>query len=165
MALTIEDGSIVAGANSYATVAELRAYAAERGATVPVADADCEVLLIKAMDYLEGQWFVGDTVSPTQALSWPRQNVYIEQWPLAIDEIPRQLVQAQCALAIEAPTVALLPTRDVNEPGAVISKSVAGAVSVAYANPDRTRNVPAIAKARALLRLLLVNNGLTVIRS
>ena len=54
MALIIENGTIVANANSYATVAELRGYAALRGATVPTDDAQCEYMLIKAMPF--GLW-------------------------------------------------------------------------------------------------------------
>lgn len=165
MALVIEDGTGLANSQSYATVAELRAYAALRGKTVPAADIDCEVLLVKAMDYLEAQEYIGDRGSKEQALSWPRLNADVEQWPLDPDEIPRQLVQAQCALAIEAQTVNLLPTRDVNDPGPAVSKSVAGAVSVAYANDGRVRSTPAVASAKALLRLLLRNSGLTLVRS
>ena len=45
MALTIEDGSGVAGANSYIDVAAARTYAAARGLTLPAADGDVEALL------------------------------------------------------------------------------------------------------------------------
>lgn len=165
MALIIEDGTAKADAQSYATVAELRGYAGVRGATVPTPDADCEALLIKAMDFLEGQNFVGDRYSKAQALAWPRVNAEVENWPLSYDEIPRQLIQAQCALAIEAQTVDLLPTIDVNAKGPRIAEEVAGAVKVAYANPGRARNVPAIAKAEVLLRTLLKRSGLVAVRT
>lgn len=165
MALIIEDGTAKADAQSYATVAELRAYATLRGKTVPAADADCEALLIKAMDSIESNEFIGDRLTETQALAWPRANAVVERWPIATTQIPRQLVQAQCALAIEAQTVNLLPTKDINWRGARSAESVAGAVSVAYVNDGRVRNVPAVASARALLRLLLRNSGLTLIRA
>jgi len=72
--LTVEDGSIVTGANSYVSLAAARSYAAARGATVPAADADLEVMIIKAMDYLESHrdQFLGDSVERDQPLSFPR---------------------------------------------------------------------------------------------
>jgi hypothetical protein len=165
MALIVEDGTAKVDSQTYATVAELRAYAALRASTVPAADAECEVLLVKAMDYLHGQDFIGERRTKEQALDWPRYDAVIEWWPVNDNEIPRQLIQAQCALAIEAQTVDLLPTLPVGQKGVVISESVAGAVSVAYANPERVRNMPAMAKAMALLRLLLRNRGMYAVRT
>lgn len=164
MALVIETGQIIAGANSYATVSDLRNYASLRAASVPAADADCEVLLIKAMDALETQDFVGEKVRATQPLKWPRAWVEIECFPIPADEIPLKLIQAQCALAIEAQAVDLLPTLDINSQGPVIEEIV-GPVTTIYANPGTVRRVPAIAKADALLKTLIKRNGLRLIRS
>lgn len=58
MAITIivEDGTGAnLAANSYCAVADLRNYALLRSSALPVADDDCAVLLIKAMDYVEAQ--------------------------------------------------------------------------------------------------------------
>ena len=52
MALIIEDGTVVAGANSFATDAELQAYAAVRQVSLPAAQAEREALLITAIDYI-----------------------------------------------------------------------------------------------------------------
>ena len=52
MAITVEDGSGVAGANSYATVAQLMTYAASRGVELEIKDHAAEVLLLKGMDYI-----------------------------------------------------------------------------------------------------------------
>lgn len=164
MALVIETGQGGADSQSYATVAELRAYAALRGATVPTTDAACEQLLIKAMDYLEDQNFIGDRLTLTQALKWPRSSAQVENWPIPTNTIPRQLVQAQCALAIEAQTVDLLPTKGLTDGGAIASETV-GPISVTYVNAGTVRRVPAIAKADALLRTLLKGGGLTLIRA
>lgn len=168
MALVIEDGTAKADSQSYATVAELRAYATLRSASVPATgaagDTACEVLLIKAMDYLEAQNFVGCKLSPAQALQWPRADAYVDEWPIPYNEIPRQLVQAQCALAIEAQTIDLLPTTKANAPGAKISETI-GPISTSWANPGSVRRTPAVAKADALLRCLLKRNGLFAIRT
>lgn len=40
--------------NSYASVDDLRAFAAGRGYTVPTDDGECGQLLMQAMDFLEG---------------------------------------------------------------------------------------------------------------
>ena len=50
--IIIEDGTNVEGANSFVTVEECRAFAEARGLTLPVDDSDVEILLIKAVDYL-----------------------------------------------------------------------------------------------------------------
>lgn len=164
MALVIEDGTAKANANTYASVAELRAYAELRAATVPDEDADCEVLLIKAMESLEAQNFVGIKRTKDQALQWPRFDVMVEQWPVNSNEIPRQLIQAQCALAIEAQITDLLPTTPANASGPVTQKTV-GPITIAYANPTNVRRVPAVARAEALLRTLIKRNGLVAVRS
>jgi len=97
MAIILEDGSVVSGANSYVTAAELDAYAAERGITIT---GDGEVLLHKAMDYLESTNFIGDRYSRDQSLQWPRLNVYIDGYAYDIDTIPQMLKDAQFAVAI-----------------------------------------------------------------
>ena len=48
--LIIEDGSIVANANSFATDAELKAYANIRGFVIPATQPAREALLVQAMD-------------------------------------------------------------------------------------------------------------------
>ena len=164
--LIIEDGTVIPTANSYAAVADLRSFAKVRGATLPTADADCEVLLLKAMDFLQGLNYQGNRFRPDiQILDWPRANVMIEGWPHPYQEIPRQLIFAQCALAIEAMTTDLLPTQDIGDAaGAKISETV-GPVTTAYTNSGTVRRTPAMAKAEVHLRLLLRRQGLVAVRT
>jgi len=166
MALTliIETGLASTTSQSYASADDLRAYAKLRKATVPTADVDCEALLMKAMDYLEDQDFVGERLTQHQALKWPRAWARVEQWSVETDEIPRQLIYAQCALAIEAQTVDLLPTQDINASGQITQETV-GPVTTVYANTGIVRRVPALAKAEALLRTLVKRNGLKLVRT
>lgn len=166
MALVIETGEGLSNSTSYASVAVLRAYALERGVTLPAADADCEVLLIKAMDRMEAErdHYQGDRVSRTQALSLPRVGMCVDGWHIPSNEIPRTAIYAQCAFAIEAQTTDLLPTSPAMASGPVIQKTV-GPVSIAYANPGSVRRTPAVAKAEALLCTLLKRNGLVAIRT
>lgn len=170
MALTIEDGSIVANADSYATVAELTAYAAARGQTIAGTDGANEILLRKAMDYINSQEsrFQGYRVDEENQLhAFPRYNVYRGSFLLPSDEIPREAKYAQMALAIEAYTADLLPTIEADAKGSVIEERVEGAVTVKYAAPPggTVMWVSAFAKADALLATLYRNNGLTLLKT
>ncbi|HEY6021819.1 MAG TPA: DnaT-like ssDNA-binding protein [Candidatus Paceibacterota bacterium] len=105
MALTVEDGTGVAGANSYVSLADARAYALARGATLPAVDASLEALLIRGMDYLESKRDIyTGTKTYTDKLQWPRTDAVIDDLDVAIDFIPEELKSAQCQLAIELQT-------------------------------------------------------------
>lgn len=81
MAFTVEDGTGIAGANSYATVADADAYFTERGVTAWTGTDDAKkVLLIRATDYIELRFaarFKGATEFPDapQGLSFPRTGI------------------------------------------------------------------------------------------
>ena len=100
MAIVKEDGSIVAGANSYVTEAELTAYATARGVTLTT---DTEQLLIRAMDYIESLQFIGIKLTEDQPLQWPRSDVFIDGYLIDFDEIPTELKNGlmQVAMAID----------------------------------------------------------------
>lgn len=97
MTLIIEDGSIVANSNSYISTTNFTTYATARGYTIV---ADEEQLLIQAMDYLEAQLYKGCKRTQDQTLQWPRTGVYIDGYYFASDDIPQQLINAQCEVAI-----------------------------------------------------------------
>lgn len=97
MALVIEDGTQVVGANSYVTSAEIETYADARGVTLT---ADPEILATKAMDYIEAQAYIGVKVSSTQALQWPRTGAYVDGFEITNTTIPNELKTAQMATAL-----------------------------------------------------------------
>lgn len=100
MALIVEDGSIVSGANSYVTVAEIEAYAGLRGIVYPD-PTKIEMYAIQAMDYLETLAYKGVQVDPdTQPLQWPRKNVVVNGRTLPNDKIPNGIKNAQMQLCI-----------------------------------------------------------------
>ena len=102
--LIIEDGSIVANANSFATDAELKTYANLRGLAVPATQPEREALLVLAMDYLfskEAQ-FQGCRVDSTQLLPFPRRGVWLNGFSVEKTVIPANLKNAQMELAIQA---------------------------------------------------------------
>lgn len=159
MALVIEDGSLVAGATSYVSVAEARAYAAARASTLPADDAQVEAALIVAMDYLEslrGE-YQGRKVDPaTQDLQWPRVGVQLDGWDVPPTTIPKILKDAQCQLALEsAAGTDLMPTGDGRE---VIREKV-DVLETEYAPGAGGAPQPFFAKVNALLQPLLSAGG------
>ncbi len=101
MAIIVEDGSIVANANSYASEAALTAYAAARGVTLT---GDEDDLLIQAMDYVESLDFIGFKLTYDQPLQWPRADVVIDGYYVGTDVIPQLLIDGLCEVAIAIDT-------------------------------------------------------------
>ena len=164
MALTIEDGTGIASANSYATVQQLLDYADEKGVTLNVNVAEAEVLLLKAMDWISanfGSKFQGTRVSSDQELHFPRYGVYVDGSQLVSSTIPRQLFYGQLSAALEANANDLQ-----TNPGPAIKRErVEGAVEVEYTNAGKVLPVSAFAKPEALIRPLCRASGLFSVRS
>lgn len=79
MALTLEDGTGLAGAESFASVAEATAYFGARGkADAWDAIEDKEAALRLATEYMEQHYalrWAGYKLTAAQALAWPRSGV------------------------------------------------------------------------------------------
>ena len=117
MAMIVEDGTGVANANSYTTVAFVQAYFDDRGGNAAwdalATDTDREHILIKATDYIEKRFsekWIGAKNDNTNALSWPRHNVYDRHQRLLYSnvEIPVELQRAVGEYAVRAITAALI---------------------------------------------------------
>lgn len=166
MALIIEDGTIVANANSYASHTDLADFANLRGIDLTTTQEDREALLIKAMDKLaeyRGKW-KGCRVSSTQELDFPRSGIYVDGQLLPSGEIPRELFYGQMQFALTAADTELQPVTEANAKGPITEETVHGAVTRKYANPGRVLSVAADSKAETLIRVLLRNSGLEVVR-
>lgn len=150
--IIVEDGTIVSGANSYASVDDFKTYADLRGVTYGT-DAAIEILLIKAMDVIESKadLFKGDKQTSAQALQWPRYNVYIDGFYST--GIPKQLIYGQLALAVESATQDLQPTI-----GQGTQKRVK--VDVIEVEYEGARQTSIFSKAEAHLTALYRNGGL-----
>lgn len=98
MALVVEDGSIVADANTYGTEEGLIAYATARGITITT-DKE-EEYLIRAMDVIEYLPLPGIKYTEDQALQFPRSYFYIDRFLIGTDEIPNLLIECQYEAAI-----------------------------------------------------------------
>ncbi len=157
MALVIEDGTGVTGANSYATVAEARAYALARGLTLPVTDGPVESALVLACDKLESYRYKGAKTEEDQPLMWPRADVYVDdaEEPLADDSIPNKLKQAQCQLAYDSTLTELQPTGT----GRETVREKVDVLEVEYARQGSGSVTPEFNKAESLLAPLLLNGG------
>jgi hypothetical protein len=159
MALIIEDGSLVVGANSFATVAEVRAYAAARASDLTgKTDAELEAALIVAMDYLATfePRLSGLRISPDQYLMYPRDGVYINGFLFADDAIPRTLKDAQCQAALESTGgLDLMPTGD----GRAIKKEKVDVIETEYAEGASGAPQPRLIKVDSLMAPLLRSGG------
>lgn len=80
--------ALVVGTDTYNTIEELTAYATARGITLAL---DEEILLIKAMDYIESRSYWGYKTDSEQDLEFPRNG----------DEtVPAKIKKAQLIAAI-----------------------------------------------------------------
>lgn len=118
MALIVEDGTVVAGAESYCTLAYATAYHAARGNALTWTDyndIDLENALRAATDYMlqkyGGDWF-GYRKSSSQTLDWPRSYVPLNDLValeyLADTIVPTEVKNACASLAFRALTDDLL---------------------------------------------------------
>lgn len=148
--------TLTVGIDTYATAAQLSAYALARGVTIA---GTPDVLLIQAMDYLEsleGQW-QGYRTSDAQPLAWPRTGVYVYGSLQASDAVPQRVVQAQCQLAIEADSQALMPTVKPGASGPVIETTV-DVITKKFA-PGGGNNAPIFQAVTAIIKPLYKTSG------
>lgn len=149
--ITIEDGSGVAGANSYISVEDARTYAEARGSDLSTDDDEVASMLIRASDYLEAQEcrFQGKRVSSSQSLAWPRIGVTLNCDEVPQNVIPKSLVaaQVQLAMAISA-GFDLQPNIS---PQDYVTREKVGPIETEYADPTAVGILPTFTAANALL--------------
>jgi hypothetical protein len=137
MALILEDGSAKVDSQTYVTGQDVAAYARLYGLAPPVsADSD----IMKAMRYLEGAYYsrwIGVKRTEEQALSWPRAYaVRRDGWTVEESEIPKEVKDAVCALALRSRNGEnLIP--DLTRGDSVLEEQI-GPIRVKYAQNART---------------------------
>jgi hypothetical protein len=149
MALVVEDGTLVSGADSYVTLAEFKAWADKRGVTYGT-DSAVTQQIYRAMDYIEGLNFIGEKSDENQALQWPRDQVVIDGYYIDSDEMPNELkVAVYESIKAEIDGDSRMTASDRR----TISEKV-GDLQVTYANnADVKRSIPAVTRAlRKLIR-------------
>lgn len=131
MALIVENGTGLANAQSYCSVAQATAYHAARNNLAWDAVDEQEAALIKATDYMQqtynGRW-KGLQLTQLQALDWPRVGVMVGRFLLPYSTIPVEVINACAELALRAATGDLLP-----DVGAQVTSETVGPISVSYA--------------------------------
>jgi len=109
VALTVEDGTGLANADSYVSIADVTAHLTkfETAATVALwtgeTTADQERACRGATRYLDltyGPRYPGRRINETMSLGWPRTQVYdSDGYAIDDDSLPAALVEACCDLA------------------------------------------------------------------
>jgi hypothetical protein len=134
VALVVENGTGLAGANSYVSVADFEAYLDARATALPSGDEDGA--LIRATQFIDGEYrlrFPGTRLNGrAQALEWPRKDA-VDQFGDDIDddEVPIEIKNATCEAAVRelADPGSLSPDM---ERGGKIKELQAGSVDITY---------------------------------
>lgn len=156
MALIVEDGSGKTDAQTYVSFADVVAYGQLYGlSTAHVSEAT----IMRCMRYLEGAYYerwIGYKRTQDQALSWPRgYAVRRDGYEVPSDEVPQEIKDAVCALAVRA-TSGINLSPDITRGDVAIEEEV-GPIRVKYAS-----NAPTITIFRdieLILRSVLCSNG------
>ena len=157
MALVVETGAVVPGADSYVSLANARAFAASYGLALPADDAEAEAALRNGAVYvgLQEPSMCGRRVSASQSLAYPRQGVSLYGFALALAPgvIPPQVIHAQVVAAVEYG--AGTDVRASSDGRVTETERVEGAVTVSYFNNGATGATTTITAAMDALRPLL----------
>lgn len=159
MTLIVEDGSIVAGADSFVSLTDARTLADKYGWILPVDDADAEAALRNGAVYigLQEPSLCGTRVSALQSLPFPRQGISLYGFPFANDAIPPQVIQAQIAAAVEYGKGS--DVRGSTDGRITTMERVEGAVTVQYADNGVTGSTITITAALDALKPLICGGG------
>lgn len=114
MSIIVETGAGSATSETLCSVAYADAYHLARGCApwATLTTAQKEEALRRASDYFEqvyGQRFNGERVNGTQALSWPRNSVYMNGYTLSSTTIPSLVINASAELAYKSAQGNLAP--------------------------------------------------------
>ncbi len=140
--IVVEDGTEVAGANSYASVVYADAYWLDRNnATWAAATGPAKIAaLLEAAQFMDPSYkWLGNRVTQTQNMSWPRYVVLdLDQKQVLSTTVDDRVLQAQCELALEALSGRLDPTLD---RGGMVTSEKVGSLQVTYSQgaPGRKR--------------------------
>lgn len=166
MAVIVEDGSKVAGANSYVSRAAYIAYAATVGVTIPDTVAS-DVELIKAALYIDehDNNLKGYRTARDQSMAFPRIGLLIESWYWSSSEIPRQVTLCQQNYAMDINAGRDLWNVPTNPNPVLSGFAVSGVYSESYATGAAAgQKLTRTSTGDALLAQLLKQNGLSAVQ-
>ena len=161
MSIIVEDGTGLATAESYISVADASTYFTARGNTTwdaldeGEATAAREAALRLATDYMTAVYrerWEGVRYTEDQVLCWPRAGVVRDSWSVDIDEIPVEIKHACAELALKSASDDL--QADLTQ--SVVREKV-GVIEVEYnKNSPQAKRYPAI---DSMLRSFLKSGG------
>lgn len=163
MALTVEDGSLVSGADSYIALADARTYCTARGVSLSDDDTTAEVQLRQAFDYLELKRadYKGTKVDSAQLTQWPRTGVLIDGVEVDSVTIPTELKYAQVQYAVAVNSgLSLLPSADGTK---FVKREKVGQLETEYSEAVAVSGIPIVRIAEKLLEPLLNRVGMLTV--
>jgi len=137
MALVIEDGSVVTGANSYVTLAEFKTWADSRDISYNADDNVLEAQILRAMDYIERLYFIGNKANENQPLQWPRTEALIDGYYADATEIPKEVKIA----VYEATVVEAAGYSELEVQSRKTLRERVGDIEVQYADNSENRTI------------------------
>jgi hypothetical protein len=164
MALVVENGSGLASANGFVSVAYVDAYHAEGGnATWTGTDALKEAAIIRATRYLSNSyaWAGLRRLDRRQALAWPRVDVYDQEgYAVPFDAVPTEIERAVSEIALRELVAPGAMTPDYTPSERVKSEKV-GSIAVEYdlSRTDAESVRPVLLVVRDLIGPLLASGG------
>ena len=113
MTLIVETGTGSANSESFCSVSDALAYHAARGNSTwaTITTTQQEQALRRATDYMEAvysQRWAGTRTTSTQALSFPRYNVFVNGFVVLSSSVPKPVINACAELALKAAAGELL---------------------------------------------------------
>ncbi len=167
MSLVVEDGSGMSNAESYVSVNDVTAYNDAHNAVAAWTSADTtarERALRLATQYLEAtynQRWLGERLTETQALAWPRSCVWLDGYVVDDGDMPRALLDATCELALRAIVSPLI--NDLTEPGMVdLDRVKVGPIEVEQHFVGGRGQVPIYRVVDGLLRGLVMGGDIVL---
>ena len=163
MAITIivEDGSIVANANSFIDLPEARTQCEALGLTLSVDDESAKAQLTQGYYQLKRSYqgrLKGCLVSASQTGIYPREDVYANGFEVASDSIPQDVINAQLSYAHS-----INEGNSVNNTASaqeVASESLDGVGSKTYKSGSSKRTTPFVPAVTQWLQPYMKSNGL-----
>lgn len=166
MALVVEDGTGKVDSESYISVADATTYHAARNNPDWLLITDKEAALRKATDYMiqvyRSLW-QGYRSITAQALDWPRQLVYNNEYPeeiqIASNIVPVEVKNACAELALKTYTDEVLFSDEEQK----VIQEIIGPITVKYSD-NSTTSTKQYSSINAMLKPFLKTSGSQVIR-
>ena len=172
MSFTVEDDSGLEAANSYASVAELDAFVADRGVTLTASSSTAkEQILVKACDHLENLYrhrYGGEIEFPStpQRLAFPRKYLYDAMTGKLVSGVPLALKEAQMELAIIADSSDLVVNPTVDPSGQKITRQKLGPLEQEFSDSPSVSTRRTFSEVhRIVSRYLTGGGGTRVLRN